>query len=159
MADIVLQHLDLAFFLTLFVVGYTSGSIAEKRHYRLIEVRERASLRMPVVTAEASFPEGKIAKAFLVQGSVVISIDYFKRVMGILRNIFGGRIRAYESLVDRARREAILRMKDQALAGGGQMVTNLRLETSTIGKSANRRGQVGSVEVIAYGTAVRFNRK
>jgi uncharacterized protein YbjQ (UPF0145 family) len=159
MTDTVLQHLDLLFFLTLFAVGYTSGSIAEKRHYRLIEVRERASLRMPVVTAEASFPEGKVAKAFLVQGSVVISIDYFKRIMGILRNIFGGRIRAYESLVDRARREAILRMKEQALAGGGQMITNLRLETSTIGNSANRRRQVGSVEVIAYGTAVRFNRK
>jgi uncharacterized protein YbjQ (UPF0145 family) len=159
MADILLQHLNLLVFMTLFVVGYTSGSIAEKRHYRLIEVRERASIRMPVVTAEARFPEGKVARAFLVQGNVVISIDYFKRVMGILRNIFGGRIRAYESLVDRARREAILRMKEQALAGGGQMVTNLRLETSTIGKSANRKGRIGSVEVIAYGTAVRFNSK
>jgi len=158
MANILLQHLDLFVFLALFGIGYTSGSIVEKRHYRLIAVREKASLRMPVVTAEASFPEGKVAKAFLVQGSVVISIDYFKRIMGVLRNIFGGRIRAYESLVDRARREAILRMKEQALAGGGQLVTNLRLETSTIGNSANRKGQIGSVEVIAYGTAVRFHK-
>ena len=159
MANIVLQHLDLVFFLALIVIGYSSGTIAEKRHYRLIEVRERASLRMPVVTAEARFPEGKVTRAFLVQGSVVVSIDYFKRLMGILRNIFGGRVRAYESLVDRARREAILRMKEQALAGGGQMVTNLRLETSTISRSANRKGRIGSVEVIAYGTAVRFKTK
>jgi uncharacterized protein YbjQ (UPF0145 family) len=159
MMNIFLHHLDLVFFLTLFGVGYGFGTMAEKRHYRQIVVRERASLRMPVVTAEASFPEGRVAKAFLVQGSVVISIDYFKRVMGILRNIFGGRVQAYESLVDRARREAILRMKDQALVGGGQMVTNLRLETSTIGRSANRKGRIGSVEVIAYGTAVRFQPK
>jgi len=159
MQNVLLQHLDLLLFLALFVLGYAAGNYAEKRHYRSIQVRERASLRMPVVTAEASFPEGKVAKAFLVQGSVVISIDYFKRVMAILRNIFGGRVKAYESLVDRARREAILRMKEQALAGGGQMITNLRLETSTIGNSANRKGQVGSVEAIAYGTAVRFHPK
>ena len=157
MASIVLQHLDLFIFLGLFATGYGVGSAVEKRHYRLIAVRERAALRMPVVTAEAYFAEGRVASAFLVQGSVVISIDYFKRIMGVLRNIFGGRIRAYESLVDRARREAILRMKDQALAGGGQMITNLRMETSTIGNAANRKGQIGSVEVIAYGTAVRLN--
>ncbi len=157
MTEVILQHLDIFLFLCLFGIGYTSGTIAEKRHYRRILVREKASMRMAVVTAEATFPEGKVAKAFLVQGSVVISIDYFKRIMGILRNIFGGRIKAYESLVDRARREAILRMKEQALMGGGQMVTNLRLETSTIGNSANRKKQIGSVEVIAYGTAVRFN--
>ena len=158
MTQAILQHLDLFLFLSLFGIGYTSGTYAEKRHYRLIQQREKASIRMQVVTAEASFPEGKVAKSFLVQGSVVISIDYFKRIMGVLRNIFGGRIRAYESLVDRARREAILRMKEQALMGGGQMITNLRLETSTIGNSANRKGQIGSVEVIAYGTAVRFNK-
>lgn len=157
--DILLQNLDLLLFLVLLVVGYTFGSIAEKRHYRSIMIRERASLRMPVVTAEVSFGEGRVIKSFMVQGSVVISIDYFKRIMGVLRNIFGGRIRAYESLVDRARREAILRMKEQALRGGGQMITNLRMETSSIGGFADQKGQVGCVEVIAYGTAVRLNGK
>jgi uncharacterized protein YbjQ (UPF0145 family) len=156
MGTFILQNLNLLIPLVLFVIGYTAGSAAEKRHYRQIEIRERASLHLPVVTAEAYFADGKVANAFLVQGSVVVSIDYFKRVMAILRNIFGGRVRAYESLVDRARREAILRMKDQAFNGGGQMITNLRLETSTIGNSANRKGQIGSIEVIAYGTAVHF---
>jgi uncharacterized protein YbjQ (UPF0145 family) len=80
-------------------------------------------------------------------------------LLAILRNIFGGRVKAYESLVDRARREAILRMKEQARAGGAQMVVNLRLETATIGRSANRKKRIGSVEAMAYGTAVVIERQ
>jgi len=95
----------------------------------------------------------------MVSGSVVISIDYFKRLLGNLRNLFGGRVKAYESLLDRARREAVLRMKEEAQARGGEMITNLRMETSTLTGSANQRGQIGSVEVIAYGTAVIFEPK
>jgi uncharacterized protein YbjQ (UPF0145 family) len=111
------------------------------------------------MTAEAYFAEGRVKNAFLVHGSAVISIDYFKRLLATLRNIVGGNVKSYESLVDRARREAILRMKEQALAKGARMIVNLRLETSTIGNSANRKGSIGSVEVIAYGTAVTLNQK
>lgn len=60
-------------------------------------------------------------------------------------------------MVDRARREAILRMKDQAF--GYDYVLNLRIETSTIGNAANQKGNVGSVEVLAYGTAVKVEKK
>ncbi|HBH31674.1 MAG TPA: hypothetical protein DDX81_07200, partial [Desulfofustis sp.] len=79
---------------------------------------------------------------------------YFKRLLAILRNIFGGAVTSYESLVDRARREAILRMKEAARQQGAALVINLRLETSAIGQQANRKRQVGSVEAIAYGTAI-----
>ena len=54
--------------------------------------------------------------------------------------------------MDRARREAILRMKEQAEKA--HVILNVRIETSTIGKSANRRKTIGSIEAIAYGTAV-----
>lgn len=158
MMELFRQAPDLVIFLVLLILGYTAGSIAEKRHYKSIEKRERALLKMPVVTAEGSFPPGKVRQAFLVSGSTVVSIDYFKRLLAIFRNIFGGRVKAYESLVDRARREAILRMKAEARQRGAGMVLNLRLETATIGRNANRKKQVGSVEAIAYGTAVVFNR-
>ncbi len=155
--EIVLQNLDLFIFLLLLCVGYGAGSWAEKRHYRSIEQREQELLKMPVVTAEGSFPPGRVKRAELVTGSAVISIDYFKRLLAILRNLFGGRVKSYESLVDRARREAILRMKEQARQQGAGMVVNMRLETSTIGQQANKKGQVGSIEAIAYGTAIIFN--
>jgi len=155
--NILLQNIDLVLFMLLAVLGYSVGTWAEKRHYRSIKKREKELLSLAVITAEGSFPGGCIADAALVTGSVVISIDYFKRLLAILRNIFGGRVKSYESLIDRARREAILRMKEQAHAMGAGMIISLRLETATIGRSANKKKRIGSVEAIADGTAIVKN--
>ena len=92
----------------------------------------------------------------LVAGSVVVSVDYFKRFLAGLRGLVGGRVVAYESLLDRARREAILRMKQQARELNAAMVFNIKIETSSI--SRNARGGVGSIEVLAYGTALSAQR-
>lgn len=158
-----MEHLaanfDLILFLLLLAVGYTCGSLAERGHYASIQRREQEQLQFQAMTVEPRLPPEQVQECFLVQGSAVISIDYFKRLLAILRNIFGGRVKAYESLVDRARREATLRLKEQALTQGADMVINLRLETSTIGNSANRKKQVGSVEAIAYGTAVTLHKR
>lgn len=158
MLDVVLSNFDLFIFLSLLLLGYTCGTIAEKRHYKSILRRERELVKLMVVNAEGRFAEGAVREAFLVNGSTVVSNDYFKRLLAILRNIFGGRVKAYESLIDRARREAILRMKEEAHARGAHMIVNLRLETSTIGRSANKKKKIGSIETLAYGTAVVMNR-
>jgi uncharacterized protein YbjQ (UPF0145 family) len=140
-------------FLALIALGYTAGTITEKKHFKSLVQREKETLHLPAVTIKNAFKDGdEIKDAKLVLGSVVISIDYFKRVLASLRNIFGGEVMAYETLVDRARREAILRMKKEAK--GYDIILNTRIETSSIGKSANKRRSVGSVEALAYGTAV-----
>jgi len=74
-----------------------------------------------------------------------------------LRNFFGGRVSSYETLVERARREATLRMKQEAAEFGAQVVFNLKLETASV--SQGRKGQVGAVEVYAYGTAMKSTKK
>lgn len=140
--------------LALIALGYWAGSVAEKKHYQSILAREQALLHLPAVSGEDEFLPPHITGAQLVHGSVVISNDYFKRFLAGLRALFGGRLSSYESLVDRARREALLRMKEQAHELGAQLVVNLRFETSTIGNNANQKGGLGSIEVIAYGTAV-----
>ncbi len=155
--DVILQSLDLIIFLSLIILGYITGSMAEKKHYRSIIQREKELLKLPVVTAEGSFRDGLVKESVLVTGSAVISIDYFKRLMAVLRNFFGGRVKSYESLLDRARREAILRMKAEAKEQGANIVVNMRLETAAIGKNANKKKQLGSVEAVAYGTAVVYN--
>ena len=83
---------------------------------------------------------------------MLISIDFFKKFVAGLRNLVGGRVSAYESLLERARREAILRMKAEAQARGAKSVWNVRIETSSITKDATQG--VAAVEVIAFGTAV-----
>jgi len=145
---------NLTVFLLLLALGYGTGTWAEKRHYRSIMEREEQFLHLPAITAKKiDLDESQVERAVLVSGNVVISVDYFKRLLADLRNIFGGTVKSYETLLDRARREALLRMKEKA--HGASMIINVRIETSTIGKRAFK-GKLGSVEVIAYGTAIRM---
>ena len=76
-----------------------------------------------------------------------------------MRNIVGGRIKSYESLLDRGRREAILRMKKAAAELDADVILNLRFETSGIGQVTRKKGSIGSFEVLAYGTAVKFKQQ
>jgi uncharacterized protein YbjQ (UPF0145 family) len=147
--------LDLALFLTLLTMGYFVGRATENRHYKSILLREKASIRLPAITSNLLPQEDQIAKSFLVSGSCVISIDYFKRILAGLRNVIGGRVTSYETLIDRARREAILRMKYEAI--GSHVIVNTRVETASIFSSTNQNG-IGSIEVFAYGTAIKLKR-
>ncbi len=143
---------DLIIFLVLLALGYGFGRVAEKRHYKSIIERESALNRMPAIVLRFPPPSLKPQRTELVMGSVVISIDYFKRVAAGLRGLVGGRMKSYETLLDRARREAVLRMKEEADAMGAAMVFNVKMETASISKG--RKNKIGSVEVLAYGTAI-----
>lgn len=145
--------MELLIFLSLIVIGYISGRLVETRHYRSIAMREQEFLPLPAVSLKHALEPGReVSRAELVIGSVVVSVDYFKRFLAGLRNVFGGRVSAYETLVDRARREAILRMKEEAK--GADIILNMRLETSSISKG--RKQAVGTVEALAYGTAITY---
>ena len=52
-------------------------------------------------------------------------------------------------------REAVRRMKEQAIAGGYDAVVNVRLETSRMASAfGNGQGTAG-IEILAFGTAIR----
>jgi uncharacterized protein YbjQ (UPF0145 family) len=145
---------EIIIFLLLLLLGYVFGQLAEKRHFRSIMRREKETLAVPVMTLKTVPESLSRCNTFLVSGNVVVSIDFFKKVLSGLRALFGGRLRSYESLLDRARREAVLRMKQSAIEQGGKIVVNVRIETASIGKNSQSRNSVGSVEVVAYGTAI-----
>ena len=136
------------------LLGYGFGTWAEKRHYKSIEEREAKYQNLPTIALKHPMPQsGRVVKTKLAAGNVVISVDYFKRFLAALRNIFGGRVSSYETLVDRARREAILRMK--ASCPGATQIINVRLETASLSKNT-KKGSIGSIEVFAYGTAITY---
>ena len=141
---------NLIIFVVLLTVGYISGSILERRHLTSIRSRENDMVDLPTIMLKKPINPSGILESRLVAGSVVISIDYFKKIVASLVNIFGGNIVSYETLIDRARREAILRMKSEA--ENASEIINVRIETSSISKNANKN--VGAVEVLAYGTAI-----
>lgn len=150
--------LNLGLPLLLLIAAYTSGRIIEKRHYRSIREREASLRQLPTVTFRVVPKAWEVGESGLVTGSVVISVDHFKRFVAGLRMVFGGRVKTYESLLDRARREALLRMKEEAVARGYQVIVNVRLETSRLA-SAKRKGKAtAGVEVLAFGTGLVLKR-
>ena len=119
MADLII----LAVFLAL---GYFFGRYYEKTHYKSIIKREVKFRNIPAIASRIAPSSSIPNETMLVTGSVVISVDYFKRFLASLRALIGGRIASYESLLDRARREAILRMKEQAKDAGADKIFNIR---------------------------------
>lgn len=142
---------ELLIVLTLLVVAYFVGTRVEKKHYQSIILREKELNSLPAIATKYP-PIDQLYQQQLVVGNVTISVDYFKRFLATLHNFFGGRVTSYESLLDRARREALLRMKDQAAQQKASLVLNIKYETASI--YTGKRRAIGSVEVLAYGTAM-----
>lgn len=136
---------QLVVFAILFSVGWLVGSQLERRHLRELDMRERryGSVRVDNFRFATHHGQGQ-----LICSNVVISHDYFKYVLAQVYNFFGGRIRSYESLLERAQREAIVRLKQQAVEMGAMQIAGLRIETTTLSD------QGGMVEVLAYATAI-----
>ena len=143
---------ELIIFLVLMSLGYFIGSHREKKHYESIIRREKLFSDVMVFSAK-EVPQALSARGGdLVVGHSVISVDYFKKYVAGLRMLFGGRLKVFESLLDRSRREAVLRMKEQAKQLGSNMVFNIKFETSSVSKG--KKNNIGSVEVFVYGSAI-----
>ena len=143
--------------LGLILFAFVSGKLIERRHFKRIAAGEAATAHQPAITAPNWDLSHEVEKAELVQGAVVVSIDYFKRFMAGLYNLVGGRVRSFESILDRGRREAVLRMK--AACPDADIFVNLRLETSMLASTTSKGQYLGGVEVIAYATAIRYRRQ
>jgi len=145
--------IEIIVFLILLVLGYLIGSSREKAHYRSIIQRE--GLLKNIFLFEGRHIPNELAATGgqLVNGQVVISVDYFKRFVAGLRMLFGGRLTTYESLLDRGRREAVLRMKKRAKELDSDMIFNVKFETTSISKG--QQGYIGSIEVYVYGSAIQ----
>ena len=122
---------DILLLLILLAITYTTGCIIEKNHYN------------------------KIKKIELVTGEVVISGDYFKNFVANLKSIFGGRLTTFESVLDRGRREAILRMREKARYAN--FIINTRIESVMLNDVYGKES-VPQCAIIAYGTAVTYEK-
>lgn len=147
------EILALSLWVVPIILGYFFGRAAEASHYRSIIEREKLWVNLPSTSLKTVLdPSRQVQSSALASGSMVVSIDYFKRAVAALRSLIGGPVASHETLLDRARREAVLRMKESCK--GAHEIINLRIETSTI--SGKAEGSVGSVEVLAYGTAIYY---
>ena len=139
--------------LVLLPLGYLVGRLRERSHLHSLAAREQEFADFIVCNTKKVLNPHGAQKVAMVSGTAVIASDYFKTFAAHLRGIVGGEVHAFETLMNRARREATLRMLEQAREMGAGEVWNVRLETSNICSSSRQKGMV-SVEVFAFGTAV-----
>jgi len=151
--DVLMSLGSLGIFVALILLGLIAGSVAERSHLRSLERREQ-ELAAILVTDVKSFPGGArpATRAHVVMGQAVIATDYLKSFLAGLRKIVGGEVRSYLSLMTRARREAVVRMLEDARDKGYDAVCNVRINTADIGGATARKGAT-MVGVFVTGTA------
>lgn len=148
MNDIALSTLiSIGPFVALLLIGFIFGTVAQRNHLADLEQRE-AELGGVMLT---TLPHADGGRGELVTGSTVVAYDFFRRIAVTLRKLIGGRFQMHENMMMRARREAILRMAEDAQGRGAVAVHNIRLISSNLGDSGTA---MGGCEVLAYGTAV-----
>ena len=149
--------IGLVTFVGLLLVGLIAGGAIEAAHFRRLTRCEQQLSGIMMSDMKQLPPNWDASEPKLVAGEAVIATDYFKVFVAGLRNLFGGRVRSYETLMERARREAIVRMLQQAQQSGANVVWNVRIETATIQGKQEKKS--GGVEVLAYGTAMKVTGK
>lgn len=139
-------------FLVLVIIGYFRGRRNEQEH--LISLHQEEQAVKDVMIFATRYPDTSAGKCdpVLVSGSAVVSSDYFRFLIANLRKFLGGSYSAYESLNERARRQAIVRMKQEARKNHADRIFNMRVNTSRI--SHPREGGTPQIEVHVYGTAL-----
>lgn len=149
--------MDLLIAIGILVLCYFTGSTIEKNHYKSIRKREVNLYKFPCISSGKMIASSsKVKNAYIVSSSVVIACDYFKLFVSSLKSFFGGNVSAVESVIDRGRREAILRIREQALRMRAKAVINLKIETVMLNSNTTR--QAPKVCVTAYGTAIEYDR-
>ena len=147
---------QIALFVSFLLIAFGAGSVIERVHLRVLRYREIRTRKVKLFTTRIVHPEWNTQSAHLVTGNVVVSLDYFRSMLAGLRARFGGRIKAHENLISRARREAIIRMKEAALRNGCQAIIHIRIETVHLSRGGPHSGNTTGVEVMAFGTALKF---
>ena len=152
-----MDFLSLAIPPAILLGAWISGSILERRHLKNLRLLESGSRRVLAVTIEDIPPDWHVESCELVMGNVVISQDYFKRVAASIKGIFGGNLGVLEPLLERARREALIRMKGVAHARGYDTIINVRLETAPLASARGDGKGTAGVEILAFGTAISLS--
>lgn len=142
---------EITIFFVLLVGGFIFGRLVELAHLRRLAIEEEELSDIMVTDLRRLPANWNASHAVLVTGTCVIATDYFKVFIAGLRNLFGGNVPGYEVLMNRARRQARVRMLQEARRLGANVVWNVRIETSSISETRLGRG----VEAIIYGTAMR----
>lgn len=147
---------QIAVVLFLLALGLIAGTVAERRHLAELLLREGDNGPF-LVTQLKCFPAyaPNSQAPQLIVAEAAISSDYFRSFLASLRRLFGGEVKSFHTLLQRARREATQKVIEQARELGYNAICNLRLESADVGGNS-KRGGAAFVCIIASATAYHF---
>ncbi|HEX7902722.1 MAG TPA: YbjQ family protein [Chitinophagaceae bacterium] len=96
--------------------------------------------------------EGKPVQEYLgiINAQSIIGANIFKDFLGGLRDVFGGRSKTYEKVIEEAKEDALRELAQKAQALGANGILGVDLDFETVGGSGSM------LMVIATGTAVKL---
>jgi uncharacterized protein YbjQ (UPF0145 family) len=134
----------------LLTTGWAIGRINIRNHLKRLDAQTEAlsDIRLHNIKYKPGGPFPIAEDSFLVTGSLVLSIDVFRQLIAGFMQITGGDVKNYSELLERGRRDALLRLKANAQQKGAQDIYNIKVQSAAISGSR-------SIEILAYGTAVK----
>lgn len=85
----------------------------------------------------------------MVKGSTIQSRNIGRDISQGFKTLVGGELKAYNEMMNDARALATKRMVEEAQSLGADAIVNVRYTSAAV--------MAGAAEVLAYGTAVKFN--
>ena len=105
-----------------------------------------------IISTTENIPKKEIIEILgIARGSTVRAKNVASDFLSGLKNIVGGELNEYTKLQAQSREQALHRMSEDAQRLGADAVVNVRITSSTITQGAS--------EILAYGTAVKFQSK
>ncbi len=108
--------------------------------------KKRRKLTMMIVTTEEIAGFDIVEVKGFVKGSTIQTKHIGRDITSSLKGLVGGEIKAYNEMMEEARKLAIHRMIEEAKEKGANAIVGLRLSTAGVMSMA--------AEIIVYGTAV-----
>lgn len=139
----------------LLILGFVAGTIAEKNHLKRLDARELVN-RQTLQTQSKLFlsPTSGGKTPTMIHSETVVASDYFKNFLSGFRKFFGGEMKSYYTLMERARRESLAKLIEQARDMGYNAVCNVRLEPADVsGAVTNPKKKSVMVCIVATATA------
>lgn len=105
-----------------------------------------------MITTTTHTVEGRPVEEYLgiVMGEAIIGANIFKDFFAAVRDVVGGRARAYEDALRSARQEALREMAQRAQELGADAVLGVDIDYEILGKAGSM------LMVTSSGTAVRL---
>ncbi|MCO6047615.1 YbjQ family protein [Aeoliella sp. ICT_H6.2] len=140
-------------------LGYFVGGWRERSHIQDLDRRESGNGDFVITQVKTAMDVSVNGPPpTLLIGEAVIASDYLKTFLASLRNLFGGEVRSYRTLMERARREALQRIVEQARQAGYNAVCNVRMQAADVGGS-NVAGKKAMVMAAILVSATAYRRE